>query len=78
MTIRDLVLITDLKTARSHYPLARVVATFPDQKGMVHSARIRTPNYNTLYPEEPPKFHEYIRDPSKLTLIEAAIYSKKV
>ena len=72
LKIGDLVLIADLKTARSQYPLAHVVEVFPDDKGNVRSARVRTPNYNSSYPKEPPQFHEYRRDLSKLALIEAA------
>ena len=38
----DLVLIVDDRVARNHWPLARIVHTYPDEEGYVRSVKVTT------------------------------------
>ena len=60
LKIDDVVIVVDPNSPRGHWPLARVVAVYPDPSGTVRTALVKT------------KTGSYIRPVSKLCLLEAA------
>ena len=44
MKQNDLVLVREDNIGQSHWPLARVIETYPEKDGIVRSAKINLPN----------------------------------
>ena len=54
----DLVLVVANNIPRSHWPLAGIVDTYPEEDGVVRNAKVKTPT------------SEYVRPASRLCVLE--------
>ena len=73
--VSDIILMFNQSSARSQYPLVRIIKTYSDPSGMMRNVTLRAHNTNAkygnpLFPNERPAHPIYEWDTQKITLLE--------